>query len=110
MLLARRLGTCHASLASLGAPLLLLVAGAALSAGCSGSRSSSSSSGDPGSRPVVSASAVESAGDAPALSARTLAFFDELETRPLVAHDDALEGILLVATGRPSETYRQRVA
>lgn len=108
MLLARRLGSCHASPAPLWTPLLL--AGIALSAGCSASRPSSSSAPtDHGSRPVVTASAVESAGDSPALAARTLAFFDELETRSLVAHDDALEGILLVATGRASENYRQRV-
>lgn len=38
-----------------------------------------------------------------------LRFFDELETRGLASHDDALEGALLVATGRGEATYPRRL-
>lgn len=72
--------------------------------GCSsGGWGKSSSEG--GARPVVAASAAETA---PA-SVQGLAFFDELETRSLISHDDALEGVLLVATGRSSASYGERV-
>lgn len=73
-------------------------------AACSGGSGAGSSS-----RPIVNSTAAESAAG-PQTSIRGLRFFDELETRALVAHDDALEGVLLLACGRGAATYADRVS
>lgn len=81
----------------------------ALLVGCGGNRSESGATkpGVPNDRPLVQASAAEALPDGRAL--HTLRFFDELESRNLVAHDDAIEGVLLLATGRGGENFRHRV-
>jgi hypothetical protein len=56
-----------------------------------------------GERPVLLTSAVERA------SSTELAFFDELETRPLAAQDDAVHAALLLGTGSSGQTARHRV-
>jgi hypothetical protein len=59
-------------------------------------------------RPSVNATAAESASTTKSI--RGLSFFDELETRSLVAHDDALEGVLLLACGRGASSYGERLS
>lgn len=56
-----------------------------------------------GDRPVLLTSAAERA------PGTELAFFDELETRPLAAQDDAIHATLLLATGSSGANPRQRL-
>jgi hypothetical protein len=58
-------------------------------------------------RPLVEQTAVEaSAAD----GGSALAFFDDLETRPLASQDDAINACLLLGTGATAPSYEQRVA
>lgn len=58
-----------------------------------------------GGRPMVADSAVESTWD----GASALDFFDSLEGKPLVCHDEVIHGALLLAMGTSAEGYAGRV-
>lgn len=91
-------------------PTQRLLACAACTLAAMFSASCASSGGDHtgSARPVVRNTAAETAGNADS-SILGLSFFDELETRSLVAHDDALEGVLLLACGRGASNYSDRL-
>lgn len=58
-----------------------------------------------GGRPVIATSAVEASAD----GASALDFFDSLEGKPLVCHDEVIHGALLLAMGTSAESYEGRV-
>lgn len=59
-----------------------------------------------GGRPTVASSAVESTWE----GASALDFFDSLEGKPLVCHDEVIHGALLLAMGTSAEGYPGRLA
>jgi hypothetical protein len=97
------------------AAVCALGAGVGSLAGCAGRGAraqprSTSEQVKPGgllSRPKLVASATEKYPD-PVTG--QLDFFDELEERELVSHDDSLHAVLLVMSGSSAPTYVQRVA
>lgn len=86
---------------------LLAVVGIAslMAAGCSTTSSNHASTSEPViNRPLVDQTAVE----ASASDGSALAFFDDLENRPLASQDDAINACLLLGTGSTAPTYEQR--
>lgn len=62
--------------------------------------------GPVGGRPMVAGSAVEGSWE----HGSVLDFFDSLEGKPLVCHDEVLHGALLIALGTSDGTYEGRVS
>ena len=86
---------------------LAAVCGLALGlAGCS-SRGSHAADTGVGFRPLVDRSAIEVSQPSDSTG---LAFFDELEGKPLASQDDAIHSMLLLGTGTSAASYEQRVA
>ena len=85
-----------------------MVAVCGLAGGMVGCASDGSRAADVGVgfRPLVAQSAIESS---PASDASGLAFFDELEGKPLASQDDAIHSMLLLGTGTSAPSYEQRV-
>lgn len=92
--------------------LSALAFGSGAQSGCAGSDSDGSvrqsmRSRGGGDRPMVAQSAVSRAKSSG--EDALLAFFDDLETRPLASHDDAIHSCLLLGVGQSAESYEQRV-
>ncbi len=86
---------------------LAAVCGLALGlAGCSSGGSHAADAGV-GFRPLVDKSAIEVSQPSDSTG---LAFFDELEGKPLASQDDAIHSMLLLGTGTSAASYEQRVA
>lgn len=63
----------------------------------------------PADRPMVRVTAADLYSWGPGAAAQQLEFYDELERRDLVAHDDLLHATLLFANGSSGATYQQRL-
>ena len=86
-----------------------LVAVCGLAGGLVGCSSGGSHGADAGVgfRPLVDRSAIEASQPSDTTG---LAFFDELEGKPLASQDDAIHSMLLLGTGTSAPSYEQRVA
>lgn len=91
---------------TLAALVVLTLLGAIAPGGCAGPGGGGARGTN---RPMVARSAAESGVFEPVGASPVLRFYDELETRGLACHDDALESVLLLTAGVGASTYDERV-